>query len=86
MQANQQLFVYHIHYTHYLFISLFMVHSQKAPKMGYMTRVLFFFYFPDYIWEKLNHGKEVEISVPGQPMSSDSSEQNWEGEWFNNIH
>ena len=44
----------------------------------YKTGVLCF-YIPDHIWEQLNQDKEVEISVPSQPMSSDSSEQKVSG-------
>ena len=29
------------------------------------------FDIPDHIWEQLNQGKEVEMSVPSQPMSSE---------------
>ena len=33
------------------------------------------FDIPDHIWEQLNQGKVLDISVPSQPVSSDSSEQ-----------
>ena len=78
MQANQQLFLHCIHYTHYLFISLFVLHPcTEGPKRVHYGGTIF--YIPNHIWEQLNQGKEVEISVPSQPTSSDSSEQKASG-------
>ena len=46
--------------------------------MGYMTAVLLF-YILDHIFGQLNQGKEVEISVPSHPISSDSNKQKASG-------
>ena len=74
MQANRQLSVHCIHYTHYLFISLFIMHPRTENPNGLHDRSIVFD-IPDHIWGQLNQGKEVEISVSSQPMSGDSSEQ-----------
>ena len=76
----KQLFVRCIHYTHYLLISLFMMHPRtEGSNVLHDGSIAFDIPLPDHIWEQLSQSKEVDISVPSQPMSSDSSDQRASG-------
>ena len=55
-----------------LSLCLLCIHVQKAQNGLHDEN--FVFDIPDHIWEQLNESKEVTISVPSQPMPSDSSE------------
>ena len=77
MQANQQNFcLYTLSTTPsslLVYLFLWCIHAQKMPgALLLISHIL-------SVWEQLmNQGKEVEISVPSQPMF-DSSEQKASG-------